>query len=84
MNAMACVIVLPSTFAYYLDLLNFLWIWNLDCRILEFYPSVSCWSVLWVLQDVAALIKWAAWSRNGMKWLTLIHCLGRIATVSLT
>ena len=30
--------------------------WNLDCRILEFYPSVSYWSVLQVLQDVIALI----------------------------
>ena len=30
--------------------------YDLDCRILEFWPSVSCWSILWVLQDVTALI----------------------------
>ena len=30
---------------------------NLNCFIFYFYLSVSCWSVLWVLQDVTALIQ---------------------------
>ena len=47
----ACVFYSPNTFAYYLDLSNFL-----DFLILELYPSVSCLSVLLVLQDVTALI----------------------------
>ena len=31
-------------------------LWNLDCHILEFLPSVFCWSILWVQQDFTALI----------------------------
>ena len=52
----ACVINSPCSFSCCLDLSNFFLFYGLDCRILEFWPSVSCWSVLWVLQDVTALI----------------------------
>ena len=37
--------------------------YDLDCRILEFLPSVSCWSILRVLQDVTALINENSFSR---------------------
>ena len=37
--------------------------YDLECRMLELQPSVSCWSILWVLQDVTALISWVpTWS----------------------
>ena len=41
-----------SIFVYKLDLSNFLSESGLSC----FFEFVSCWSILWVLQDVTALI----------------------------
>ena len=46
--------------------------YDLDCHILEFWPSVSCWSILWVLQDVTALIcmslmGFSAWFTIGLR-----------------
>ena len=52
--SIACVINWKSTFVNNLDLSNF----HLESGLSYFdlCLSVSCWSVLWVLQDVTALI----------------------------
>ena len=50
----AYVISSLNTFVCYLDLSNFLL--ESRFRILEFYQSISCMSILSVLQDVIALI----------------------------
>ena len=49
---------------------------NLDCRILEFNPSVNCLSVQWVLQDVTALICFliVEWITN--KLIEFFFCAG--------
>ena len=52
--SIACVINWQSIFVYNLDLSNFLLESGLS--YFDFYLSVSCWSILWVLQDVTALI----------------------------
>ena len=50
-----------------------------NSKISQFSPSVSCWSILWVLQDVTALISsfllrsWYAILVKIWKWLKLLN-----------
>ena len=52
--SIACLINWQSIFVYNLDLSNFLQESGLSYSC--FYLSAFCWSILWVLQDVSALI----------------------------
>ena len=59
MIASISYIDLPCIFYPLLGVVEFLVLfYKLECRILELWPSVSCWSILWVLQDVTALISY--------------------------